>query len=65
MPSVSKIASHAGVSKSTVSLVLNDKEGVSASMRQRVKQAVEELKAQIKKIIKNSNFLKWEKYIME
>ncbi len=45
MPSVSEIANHAGVSKSTVSLVLNDKDGVSAHMRQRVMQAVDELEA--------------------
>ena len=45
MLSVSKIANHAGVSKSTVSLVLNEKDGVSTRMRQRVMQAVEELQA--------------------
>lgn len=45
MVSVSEIASRAGVSKSTVSLVLNEKEGVSERMRQRVMQALEELKS--------------------
>jgi DNA-binding LacI/PurR family transcriptional regulator len=45
MPSVREIADHAGVSKSTVSLVLNRKNGVSAQMREHVLRAVEELKA--------------------
>lgn len=43
MPSVSEIANQAGVSKSTVSLVLNEKEGVSARMRQRVMKALDDL----------------------
>ncbi len=43
MPSVSAIARRAGVSKSTVSLVLNNKSNVSEAMRRRVLQAVEDL----------------------
>ena len=46
MPSVSEIARHIGVSKSTVSLVLNNKPGVSDSKRQQVLNAVAELEAQ-------------------
>ena len=45
MPSVSEIAQHAGVSKSTVSLVLNNKPGASTEMRQRVMEAVNQLRA--------------------
>jgi LacI family transcriptional regulator len=44
MPSVREIAKHAGVSKSTVSLVLNEKPGVSEDMRKRVLTAIKELK---------------------
>lgn len=44
MPSVSEIAKHAGVSKSTVSLALNNKPGVSEAMRQLVLQSVDELR---------------------
>lgn len=40
MPSVREIAEFAGVSKSTVSLVLNDKAGVSEEMRRRVLEAI-------------------------
>ncbi|MCA9914071.1 MAG: LacI family DNA-binding transcriptional regulator [Anaerolineae bacterium] len=43
MPSVREIAEAAGVSKSTVSLVLNNKPGVSESMRQVVLSAVKML----------------------
>ncbi len=43
MPSVSAIARRAGVSKSTVSLVLNNKSNVTDAMRRRVLQAVEDL----------------------
>lgn len=43
MPSVSQIAKHANVSKSTVSLALNDKPGVSSKMRQHVLAVAEEL----------------------
>ena len=43
MPSVSAIARRAGVSKSTVSLVLNNKPNVTDAMRRRVLQAVEDL----------------------
>lgn len=46
MPSVSEIAQHAGVSKSTVSLVLNNKPGVSENMRQQVLGVVERLRAE-------------------
>lgn len=46
MPSVSKIAQHAGVSKSTVSLVLNNKPGVSENMRRQVLSAVDQLRAE-------------------
>ena len=46
MPSVSKIAQHAGVSKSTVSLVLNNKPGVSENMRQQVLSVVDQLRAE-------------------
>ena len=46
MPSVSKIAQYAGVSKSTVSLVLNNKSGVSEHKRQQVLNAVNELRTQ-------------------
>jgi len=45
MASVREIAERAGVSKSTVSLVLNNKPGVSAQMRQAVMHAAEQLKA--------------------
>lgn len=45
MPSVSEIATQAGVSKSTVSLVLNAKNGVSDRMRARVLKAIQELQA--------------------
>ena len=44
-PSVREIAEFAGVSKSTVSLVLNHKEGVSEAMRQAIFAAVAELEA--------------------
>jgi len=43
MTTVRRIAEFAGVSKSTVSLVLNNKPGVSDEMRQTVMQAVTEL----------------------
>lgn len=43
MASLSDIAKHAGVSKSTVSLVLNNKSSVSARMRDRVLKAAAEL----------------------
>ena len=43
MPSVSEIARRAGVSKSTVSLVLNNRPNVSNATRQRVIQALEDL----------------------
>ncbi len=46
MASVREIAARAGVSKSTVSLVLNNKPGVSAQMRNAVLQAVQELDEQ-------------------
>ncbi len=45
MTTVRQIAEFAGVSKSTVSLVLNNKAGVSDEMRQTVLKAVEELQA--------------------
>ena len=45
MPSVREIAERAGVSKSTVSLALNNKPGVSEEMRQRVLTAANELRA--------------------
>jgi LacI family transcriptional regulator len=45
MPTISEIANYAGVSKSTVSLALNRKQGVSEKMRTRVLQAAEELAA--------------------
>ena len=44
MPTVREIAELAGVSKSTVSLVLNNKPGVSGGMRQRVLEAVNQLR---------------------
>lgn len=44
MPSVREIAKHAGVSISTVSLVLNNKPGVSDPMRERVRQSLNLLK---------------------
>ncbi len=43
MPSVSEIARRAGVSKSTVSLALNNRPNVSNATRQRVVQALEDL----------------------
>jgi LacI family transcriptional regulator len=43
MPSVSEIARRAGVSKSTVSLVLNNRPNVSNTTRRRVIQALEDL----------------------
>lgn len=43
MPTVREIAEFAGVSKSTVSLVLNDKAGVSDEMREVIWRAVAEL----------------------
>ncbi|MEO1166725.1 MAG: LacI family DNA-binding transcriptional regulator, partial [Chloroflexota bacterium] len=43
MSTVREIAEYAGVSKSTVSLVLNNKSGVSDEMRQTVLNAVDEL----------------------
>lgn len=45
MPTVREIAERAGVSKSTVSLALNNKDGVSDQMRQRVLAAANELRA--------------------
>ena len=45
MTTVREIAEFVGVSKSTVSLVLNNKEGVSDKMRQTVMNAVSELEA--------------------
>ncbi|MCX7787412.1 MAG: LacI family transcriptional regulator [Spirochaetes bacterium] len=45
-PSVSEIAKRAGVSKSTVSLVLNNRPHVTESMRKRVLDALEELQTQ-------------------
>ncbi len=42
MPTVREIASRAGVSKTTVSLVLNNKDGVSDVLRQRVHNALRE-----------------------
>jgi LacI family transcriptional regulator len=45
MPTVRQIASRAGVSKTTVSLVLNNKEGVSDELRQRVRDALYELES--------------------
>jgi len=46
MPTVREIASRAGVSKTTVSLVLNNKDGVSDELRQRVRSALRELDSQ-------------------
>ena len=46
MPTVSKIAEFIGVSKSTVSLALNDKPGVSTEMRRQILRAVEALRLQ-------------------
>lgn len=45
MPTVREIAHHAGVSKTTVSLVLNNKDGVSEELRTRVLEAVRDLEA--------------------
>lgn len=45
MPTVGQIARHAGVAKSTVSLVLNNKPGVSEEMRHRVLEAMDQLHA--------------------
>lgn len=45
MPTVREIAEYAGVSKSTVSLVLNNKPGVSEDMRRSVLAAVQQLEA--------------------
>jgi DNA-binding LacI/PurR family transcriptional regulator len=45
MPTVGEVAKHAGVAKSTVSLVLNNKPGVSEEMRHRVLEAADELRA--------------------
>jgi DNA-binding LacI/PurR family transcriptional regulator len=45
MPTVREIAEHAGVSKSTVSLVLNNKPGVSDAMREAVHNAIRELES--------------------
>lgn len=46
MPSVREIAQYAGVSKSTVSLVLNNKPGVSPGKREQILHALKQLKAQ-------------------
>ena len=46
MPSTREIANYAGVSTSTVSLALNNKEGISEAMRQRVLEAANELSIQ-------------------
>ncbi len=43
MPTISQIASHAGVSRTSVWLTLNHKEGVSDELRQRVMDAVSRL----------------------
>lgn len=43
MPTVREIARRAGVSKTTVSLVLNNKDGVSDALRQRVREALQAL----------------------
>ena len=43
MPSVREIAELAGVSKSTISLVLNNKPGVSGVMRKRILSTLETL----------------------
>lgn len=47
MASVSEIAHRAGVSKSTVSLVLNNRPNVSRRMRERVMRAISELEASV------------------
>lgn len=46
MPTVRQIAQHAGVAKSTVSLVMNQKPGVSDNTRQMVLNAIQELSSQ-------------------
>jgi len=46
MPTVRQIAQHAGVAKSTVSLVMNNKPGVSDKTRQIVLNAYQELNSQ-------------------
>lgn len=46
MPSTREIANYIGVSTSTVSLALNNKDGVSKAMRQRILEAANELAAQ-------------------
>jgi LacI family transcriptional regulator len=46
-PKMEDVARHAGVSKSTVSFVLNDKPGVSAEMKAAVLKAVEEVGYQL------------------
>lgn len=46
MPTVRQIAQHAGVAKSTVSMVMNNKPGVSDKTRQTVLNAYQELSAQ-------------------
>jgi LacI family transcriptional regulator len=46
MPTVREIASRAGVSKTTVSLVLNNRDGVSDALRLRVRDALRELDTQ-------------------
>jgi len=46
MPTVRQIAQHAGVAKSTVSLVMNHKPGVSDQTRQMVLNAIQELNSQ-------------------
>lgn len=46
MPTVREIASRAGVSKTTVSLVLNNKDGVSDELRQRVRDTLREMDSQ-------------------
>jgi LacI family transcriptional regulator len=46
MPTVREIATRAGVSKTTVSLVLNNKDGVSEALRQRVRDALRDLDSQ-------------------
>ncbi len=46
MPTVRQIAQHAGVAKSTVSLVMNHKPGVSEKTRQLVLNAIQELSSQ-------------------
>lgn len=63
MPTVNDIANRAGVSKSTVSLVLNNKEGVSETMRQRVLEAQRALESESAFVPKSASDLPYNRSV--